>query len=325
MARIKYYYDTESCKYERIKVSTWDIILNLLGFFSVSFIISVIIVVLFSTYFESPKEMLLTKENQELKIYYDLLEKELGNLDGMMAALQKRDDNVYRVIFEADPIPESIRQAGTGGSEKYKEILENDLVNEEMIIQALGKVDQIKRQMYIQTKSYDEILQMARNKSKLLAATPAIQPVANKELTRLASGFGMRIHPIYKVKMMHFGVDFTAPRHTPIYSTGDGVVERVIRSFGGYGKQVVINHGFGYKTRYAHMQDFNVKKGDRVKRGDMIGTVGNSGLSTAPHLHYEILKDNKKVNPVNYFYMDLNDEEYEKILELASVENQSLS
>lgn len=325
MARIKYYYDTESCKYERIKVSTWDIILNLLGFFSVSFIISVIIVVVFSTYFESPKEMMLTKENQELKIYYDLLEKELGNLDGMMAALQKRDDNVYRVIFEADPIPETIRQAGTGGSEKYKEILENDLVNEEMIIQALGKVDQIKRQMYIQTKSYDEILQMARNKSKLLAATPAIQPIANKELTRLASGFGMRIHPIYKVKMMHFGVDFTAPRHTPIYSTGDGVVERVIRSFGGYGKQVVINHGFGYKTRYAHMEDFNVKKGDRIKRGDMIGTVGNSGLSTAPHLHYEILKDNKKVNPVNYFYMDLNDEEYEKILELASIENQSLS
>ena len=325
MARIKYYYDTESCKYERIKVSTWDIILNLLGFFSVSFIISVIIVVLFSTYFESPKEMLLRKENQELKIYYDLLEKELGNLNSMMAALQKRDDNVYRVIFEADPIPESIRQAGTGGSEKYKEILENDLVNEEMIIEALGKVDKIKRQMYIQTKSYDEILQMARNKSKLLAATPAIQPVANRELTRLASGFGMRIHPIYKVKMMHFGVDFTAPRHTPIYATGDGTVEKVIRNFGGYGKQVIINHGFGYQTRYAHMQDFNVKKGDRVKRGDMIGTVGNSGLSTAPHLHYEILKDNKKVNPVNYFYMDLNDEEYEKILELASIENQSLS
>jgi murein DD-endopeptidase MepM/ murein hydrolase activator NlpD len=325
MARIKYYYDTESCKYERIKVSTWDIILNLLGFFSVSFIISVIIVVLFSTYFESPKEMLLKKENQELKIYYDLLEKELGNLNSMMAALQKRDDNVYRVIFEADPIPESIRQAGTGGSERYKEILESDLVNEEMIIQAIGKVDKIKRQMYIQTKSYDEILQMARNKSKLLAATPAIQPIANRELTRLASGFGMRIHPIYKVKMMHFGVDFTAPRHTPIYATGDGVVERVIRNFGGYGKQVIINHGFGYKTRYAHMQDFNVKKGDRVKRGDLIGTVGNSGLSTAPHLHYEIIKDKKKVNPVNYFYMDLNDEEYEKILELASIENQSLS
>jgi murein DD-endopeptidase MepM/ murein hydrolase activator NlpD len=325
MARIKYYYDTESCKYERIKVSTWDIILNLLGFFSVSFIISVIIVVLFSTYFESPKEMLLTKDNQELKLYYELLDKELGNLDDMMAALQKRDDNVYRVIFEADAIPESIRQAGTGGSEKYKEILESKLVNEELIIEALGKVDQIKRQMYIQTKSYDEILQMARNKSKLLAATPAIQPIANKELTRLASGFGMRIHPIYKVKMMHPGVDFAAPRNTPIYSTGDGVVERVIRSFGGYGKQVIINHGFGYKTRYAHMQDFNVKKGDRIKRGDMIGTVGNSGLSTAPHLHYEIIKDNKKVNPVNYFYMDLNAKEYEKILELASIENQSLS
>lgn len=325
MARIKYYYDTESCKYERIKVSTWDIILNLLGFFSVSFIISVVIVVIFSTYFESPKEMLLTKENQELKIYYDLIEKELNNLDAMMNALQKRDDNVYRVIFEADPIPGTIRQAGTGGSEKYKEILESDLVDEELILNLLQNVDQMKRQMYIQTKSYDEILQMARNKSKLLAATPAIQPIANKELTRLASGFGQRIHPIYKVKMMHFGIDFTAPRHTPIYATGDGVVERVIKNFGGYGKQVIINHGFGYKTRYAHMQEFNVNAGDKVKRGDMIGTVGNSGLSTAPHLHYEVLKDNKKVDPVNYFYMDLNDEEYEKILELASIENQSLS
>ena len=325
MARIKYYYDTESCKYERIKVSTWDIILNLLGFFSVSFIISVIIVVLFSTYFESPKEMLLTKENKELKIYYDLLEKELGNMNSMMAALQKRDDNVYRVIFEADPIPESIRQAGTGGSEKYKEILESDLVNEDMIIGALSKVDKIKRQMYIQTKSYDEILQMARNKSKLLAATPAIQPISNKELTRLASGFGMRIHPIYKVKIMHFGVDFSAPRNTPIYATGDGVVEKVVRNFGGYGKEIIINHGFGYKTRYAHMEDFSVKVGDRVKRGDMIGTVGTSGLTTAPNLHYEVYKNGKRVNPVNYFYMDLNDVEYEKILELASIENQSLS
>jgi murein DD-endopeptidase MepM/ murein hydrolase activator NlpD len=325
MARIKYYYDTESCKYERIKVSTWDVVLNLLGFFSVSLIISVIIVILFNTYFESPKEMLLKKENQELKIYYDLLEKELADLNTMMAALQKRDDNVYRVIFEADPIPSTIRQAGTGGTDRYKDILERNLVDEELVLQSLKKVDQLKRQMYIQTRSYDEILQMARNKSKLLAATPAIQPVPNRELTRLASGYGMRIHPILKYKRMHFGVDFTAPRGTPIYATGDGTVERVIMNFGGYGRQIIIRHGFGYKTLYAHMQDIDIKVGQKVKRGDKIGTVGNTGLSTAPHLHYEVVKDGKKVNPVNYFFMDLNDKEYEKILELASIENQSLS
>ena len=325
MARIKYYYDTESCKYERIKVSTWDIILNLLGFFSVSLIIAVAIVILFSTYFESPKETFLKKENNELLLYYELLDKEIKDLNQMMVSLEARDDNVYRVIFEADPIPSSIRQAGVGGAERYKDLLDSDLIQEVLILSNLSRVDQLKKQMYIQTKSYDEILLMAKNKSQLLAATPAIQPVSNKELTRLASGYGMRVHPIYKVRRMHYGVDFTAPRGTPIFATGDGVVSRVIRQFGGYGREIIIDHGFGYKTRYAHMQDFTVKKGDKVKRGDQIGTVGNTGLSTAPHLHYEVRKDNKKVNPVHYFFQDLNDEEYEKILELASIENQSLS
>jgi len=325
MARIKYYYDTESCKYERIKVSTWDIIINLLGFFALSFIVAIGIVILFSTYFESPKETLLKKENEEMKYYFSLLDKEVNSMHDMMSSLQKRDDNVYRVIFEADPIPPSVRQAGTGGSEKYKDIVEKNLLDEDLIISSLSKVDMLKRQMYIQTKSYDDILQMARNKTKLLGAIPAIQPISNKELTRLASGFGMRIHPIYKVKKMHTGIDFTAPRGTPIYSTGDGVVEEVRFEFGGYGRQIVINHGFGYKTLYAHMEEFKVKVGDKVKRGDCIGYVGNSGLSTAPHLHYEVIKNGQKVNPVHYFFQDLNDEEYEKILELASIENQSLS
>jgi murein DD-endopeptidase MepM/ murein hydrolase activator NlpD len=325
MARIKYYYDTESCKYERIKISTWDIILNLLGFFALSFVVAIGIVILFSTYFESPKETMLKKENEEMKYYFSLLDKDVNNVHDMISSLQKRDDNVYRVIFEADPIPPSVRRAGTGGSEKYKDIVEKNLLNEDLIISSLSKVDMLKRQMYIQTKSYDEILQLARNKTKLLGAIPAIQPISNKELTRLASGFGMRIHPIYKVKKMHTGIDFTAPRGTPIYSTGDGVVEEVRIEFGGYGRQVIINHGFGYKTLYAHMEEFNVKVGDKVKRGDCIGYVGNSGLSTAPHLHYEVIKDGKRVNPVHYFFQDLNDEEYEKILELASIENQSLS
>ncbi|HLF35854.1 MAG TPA: hypothetical protein VI583_16540, partial [Cyclobacteriaceae bacterium] len=167
MARIKYYYDTESCKYERIKVTTWDIILNLLGFFALAFVVSVVIVIIFSAYFESPKETMLKKENEEMRYYYSLVEEELRSMQSMMSSLQKRDDNVYRVIFEADPIPPSIRQAGTGGSEKYKEVIEKNLVNQDLIISTLNRVDQLKRQMYIQTKSYDEILQLARNKTKL--------------------------------------------------------------------------------------------------------------------------------------------------------------
>jgi hypothetical protein len=325
MARIKYYYDTESCKYERIKVTTGDIVLNLLGFLSLSFILAIAIVILFSTFFESPKETLLKKENKELKYYYSLMEKEIGGMQDMMASLQKRDDNVYRVIFEADPIPPSIRRAGTGGSEKYKDIIDKNLIDQDLIVSSIGKVDQLKREMYIQTKSYDEILQLARNKSKLLAAIPAIQPISNKELTRLASGFGIRIDPIYKVKKMHTGIDFSAPRGTPIYATGDGVVEMVRNDWGGYGKHIVIDHGFGYQTLYAHMQEFNVKEGDHVKRGDCIGYVGNTGHSTGPHVHYEVIKDGEQVDPVHYFFQDLSDEEYQKILELASIENQSLS
>lgn len=326
MARIKYYYDTETCKYERIKISTLDIILNLLGFVSVAAIIAIGIVIIYFTYFESPKEAKLRKANQELLLYYDIAQKELKDMDEMMNFLQERDDNVYRVIFEADPIPQSIRRAGIGGSERYKQLLEGKLERQDLILSTFKKIDLLKKQMYIQTESYDEIIQMARNRDQMLASIPAIQPISNKELTRLASGFGMRIHPIYKIKRPHLGVDFSAPKGTPIYATGDGVVQ-IVRNNGlsGYGMEVLIDHDYGYKTRYAHLNSFNVKPGQKVKRGECIGYVGNTGASTAPHCHYEVIKDNKPVDPVHYFYMDLDAEEYEKILELSSVENQSLS
>jgi murein DD-endopeptidase MepM/ murein hydrolase activator NlpD len=325
MARIKYYYDTETCKYERIKVSTWDVILNLLGFLSVATIIAIAIVIIYSTYFQSPKEAILKKENQELVLYYDIAKNELDDMNKMMEHLQDRDDKVYRTIFEADPIPASIRKAGVGGSERYKQILDSNIEKEELILNTFKRIDQLKKQMYIQTKSYDEILQMARNKEKMWASIPAIQPISNKEITRLASGFGMRIHPIYKVKRMHTGCDFSAPRGTPIYATGDGVIHRVKYNLSGYGKEIIIDHGYGYMTRYAHMQDWAVTEGQKVKRGELIGYVGNTGTSTAPHCHYEVIKDGDQVDPVHYFFMDLNEEEYEKILELASIENQSLS
>jgi murein DD-endopeptidase MepM/ murein hydrolase activator NlpD len=323
MARIKYYYDTETCKYERLRVSTWDIILNSLGFLFVSLIFAAGLLWLYLAYFGSPKEAMLAKERDELILYYEILNKEVEEANKMMVALQERDDNIYRVIFEAEPIPSTVRNSG--GVNKYRNLLGKNLNREEMIMNTVNKIEKLKKQMYIQTKSYDEIINLAKNKTQMLASIPAIQPVHNKELTRLASGFGMRIHPIYKVKIMHTGVDFAAPKGTHIYATGDGVVKLVTTNLGGYGKEIEIDHGYGYVTKYAHLDNFNVRVGQKVKRGELIGFVGNTGSSTAPHLHYEVIYNTKKVNPVHYFYNDLNPTEYEKILELAGIENQSLS
>jgi murein DD-endopeptidase MepM/ murein hydrolase activator NlpD len=326
MARIKYYYDTETCKYERVKVTTWDVVLNSMGFFTVVILLAVGLVFAYNRYFESPKEIMLKKENEDLKLYYDILNKELEKSQNMLSVLQERDDQIYRVIFEAEPIPDDIREAGIGGSEKYTSLIESSGEAGQVIAEAFEQVSKMKRQLYIQTKSYDEIMTLARNKEDMLAAIPAIQPVKNKELKRLASGFGMRIHPIYKARRMHYGIDFAAPRGTPIYATGDGIIKRTYKSLKkvGYGNQVEIDHGYGYVTKYAHMQDFVVKKGQRIKRGQLIGYVGSSGGSTAPHCHYEIIKDGRKVDPIQYIIQDVSDGEYEILLELASRENQSL-
>ncbi|WMJ74286.1 M23 family metallopeptidase [Cytophagaceae bacterium ABcell3] len=324
MARINYYYDTETCKYERVKTSTSDIILNAAGFVLLSFVFAVGLVFAYTRYFESPKETALARENEELILYYELLNKELDMARDMLTSLQERDDNIYRVIFEAEPIPANIRSKNMFNS-NYKNILAKSSGTEKLIVNTIQKMENLKRQMYIQTKSHDELAEMVKNKQDMLASIPAIQPVINKELNKLVSGFGMRFHPIYKVKKMHTGVDFMAPKGTPIYATGDGKVRLVQTSLGGYGKQVEVDHGYGYVTKYAHMSAFNVKQGQKVKRGECIGYVGNTGSSTAPHLHYEVIHNGKKVNPVHYFYNDLNPEEYEKILEIASKENQSLS
>lgn len=297
MARIKYYYDTETCKYERVKVSKWDITLNLLGFFAVSLIIAIIILFGRDAYFDSPEEATLKKENSELKLHIDLMNKEMATVSNVLSALEQRDDDIYRVIFEAEPIPSTVRSAGIGGTQRYKELLEKGLNQEELLVGTLQKLDMLKKRMFIQSKSYDEIVDMAKNKADLLASMPAIQPISNKELTRLASGFGMRIHPIHKIRKMHTGIDFTAPQGTPIYAVGNGKVIKVRNNFSGYGKEIEIDHGYGFVTKYAHMSDFNVKKGQTVKRGECIGYVGSTGTSTAPHVHYEIIKDGKKNRP----------------------------
>ena len=324
MAKIKYYYDTETCKYERVRVKSQDVVLNFLGLTSFIFIMAVGLVILYNQYFTSPKEVMLQNEVAELEYYYEDLQNEVERLNQILGALEKRDDNVYRIVLGAEPIDASIRNAGVGGADRYSEIREKEFQRKDLVVELKEKIDKLKRKMYIQSKSYDELLQKAVRKEEMFAAIPAIQPISNQELIRLASGFGWRIHPIYKVKKLHTGIDFSAPTGTPVYATADGVIDRVRVRFSGYGKFIEIDHGFGYRTRYAHLHEFNVKEGQKVKRGELIAYVGNTGMSTASHLHYEVLKNGKKINPIHYFFNDLDSKEYEKIIELASIENQSL-
>ncbi|HNV29534.1 MAG TPA: M23 family metallopeptidase [Cyclobacteriaceae bacterium] len=324
MARIKYYYDTETCKYERIKTSTGDIVLNTLGILSLTVAMAVGLLILYSSYFESPKELILKNEVKELEFYYENLEAEVERLHKQLSNMEYRDDNIYRVVLGAEPIDKSIREAGVGGTDRYEDIRDKNIIHEDIIVKLNESVDNLRRKIYIESKSQDDVVDLAESKEKLFAAIPAIQPVANKQLIALASGFGLRIHPIYKVKKMHTGIDFAAAIGTPIYATADGVIDKLDVSFSGYGKMLEIDHGFGYRTRYAHMHGFAVRQGQKVKRGDLIGYVGDTGLSTAPHLHYEVFVNGIHANPVHYFFNDLNPAEYEKIIELASIENQSL-
>lgn len=324
MSKIKYYYDTETCKYERVKVKKRDVVINALGFLSLAVVLAIGIIVVLSNYFDSPKELALKKENEELKLYYDIMQNQLTGMDDMLKVLQEKDDQVYRTVFEAEPIPETVREAGSGGVLKYRNLLESDLSNKDLVVGTLDELDKVKKKMYIQTKSYDEIMQLARNKDEYYAAMPAIQPVSNEDLRRFSSGFGLRTDPILKVKRMHYGVDFSAEQGTPIYATADGKVTLTRKQNSGLGWHIVLDHGFGFETVYGHMSKFNVSNGQEVKRGQVIGYVGNSGKSTAPHVHYEVHINNRAVNPVNYFYMDLDAIQYEEILRLASIENQSL-
>jgi murein DD-endopeptidase MepM/ murein hydrolase activator NlpD len=261
---------------------------------------------------------------KELEYLYSNLQNQVAKLDEELANMEYRDDNIYRAVLGAEPIDQNVREAGVGGTDRYEEIRKKKIVHEDVVLKLFEGVDKLKRKVYIESKSQDEIIALAENKEKLLAAIPAIQPVANKELIALASGFGMRIHPVYKVRKMHTGVDFAAQIGTPIYATADGTIDKLEFSFSGYGKVIEINHGFGYRTRFAHMHGFTVSQGQRVKRGDLIGYVGNTGLSTAPHLHYEVFVNGVLVNPIHYFFNDLNAADYAKIVNLASIENQSL-
>lgn len=324
MARIRYYYDTETCKYERVRTKKIDIVLNALGILALTVVVSIAMIFLWTAYFPSPKEVILQNQVKEQAYIIDVLKGEVEKVGETVAAIENRDDNIYRVVLGAEPIDKTIRDAGAGGADRYAYIQEKDIVLKSEIVDLYSRVDKLRRKMYIESRSQDEIVQLAQNKEELFSAIPAIQPVSNEQLVGLASGYGLRFHPIYKVKKMHWGIDFAAAIGTPIYATADGVIDKVQVKFSGYGKMLEIDHGFGYRTRYAHMHDFAVRQGQRVKRGELIGYVGDTGTSTASHLHYEVFVNEKHVNPVHYFFNDLTPEEYEKVVELASIENQSL-
>ena len=319
MNKNKYIFDKTTLSFKRSNLK--NKIKNLLILISTSVIISLVIFFVINKFYETPKETKLKQDIILLKYELNSLNSQIEDLDKIMNNLKERDENIYRVIFETNPIPEEIRNAGFGGSNKYAEMSKYE--HSDVIINLNKKIDILTKQIYIQSKSFDEIEELVEDKNKMLSSIPAIQPVS-KNKSYLASGFGPRIHPIYKIKKMHAGLDFTAPKGTPVYATGDGKVEKArYNKRSGYGKHVTINHGYGYKSLYAHLDKYVVKEKQKVKRGEIIGFVGNTGRSVAPHLHYEITKNNKKINPIYYFFNDLDSKEYEKLIEQSTKQNQS--
>ncbi len=322
MSKVKYYYDSETLSYRKVESKKGRTLGTIFIFLTASALMGLLITVaIFNSGVDTPKERKLERELSNMQLQYEMQQKKIAKMESVLQNVEERDNNIYRVLFEANPISEDVRLSGFGGINRYKSLDGYD--NSSMIIESAKRIDQLTKRIVVQSKSLDEIAKLAEEKEELLKAIPAIQPIQNKDLTRIASGYGMRIHPILKYKRMHNGMDFTAPPGTPIYATGDGKVTKADLG-SGYGKMVIIEHGFGYKTYYAHLSEYNTKKGAYVKRGEIIGYVGNSGLSSGPHLHYEVWKNGEVVNPVNFYHNDLTPEEYDIMLTKASLENQSL-
>ena len=322
MSKVKYYYDAESLSYKKIKRKKRTTLKYASVFLLGAALFGFLFVFLASQYVESPKERALKRELQNSQLQFELLNKKMKEAEAVLASIAERDNNIYRVYFEANPIPDEQRKAGFGGINRYKNLEGFD--NSKLIIESNKRLDILQKQIVVQSKSLDEIAKLAAEKEKLLAAIPAIQPVRNQDLKRMASGYGMRSDPFTKVRKMHYGMDFSAPRGTPIYASGDGIIDRADNTATGYGNHIRIDHGYGYVSLYAHLYKYNVRKNQKVKRGDLIGFVGSTGRSEAPHLHYEIFKDGERINPINFYYGSLTAEEFNKMLEHASLENQSL-
>jgi murein DD-endopeptidase MepM/ murein hydrolase activator NlpD len=321
MKKIKYYYNTNTLRYEKLETPLHTKLLRVLAFISAAIVTSIIIVSIAYRYFPSANEKRLMQYNEQLQERYWVLDEQVAKMQQRMQGLEERDNDIYRTIFEANPVPDSLR-AKEQEQRKEVEMLAS-MTNYELENSIVHSLNNLENRMGAQEKSYIEITGFIKNKEQLLACTPAIQPVSNGDLKRVASGFGYRIDPVYKTVKFHAGLDFSAPQGTPIYATANGQVKVAGNLGNGYGNHVVMNHGYGYETLYGHMFKVKVRPGERVKRGEIIGWVGNTGKSTGPHCHYEVHKNGRKLDPVYFFYNDLSPEQYDRLLKMSSSSNQS--
>ena len=321
MPKTKYKFNHETLSFDKIRLGIKQLLLRLFAYFIGSLFLAGIYGFIFAFIFDSPKEKALKREIEQLSLQYELMNREMENVEKVLGHLQETDDNLYRTIFETEPVPSSYREGGIGGVNRYEEL--EGFSNSDLIVETATRLDRIRKKIYVQSQSFDELITFAREKEEMLRSIPAIQPVSNMDLKRTASGFGFRIHPIYKISKFHSGMDFTAPTGTEVYATGDGVVSTVKSARRELGNHIIIDHGFGYQSVYAHLDGFNVRVGQKVKRGDVIGFVGNTGLSTAPHLHYEVLANGRNVDPALFYFNDLTPEEYDRMIEIANKSGQT--
>lgn len=322
MAKQKYIFNRKTLRFEKFQLSRSKRIGRaLLLFLSIAGGAFLFAILLF-TFFKSPKEKAQARELEYMKLQYEILNDKLDNLELLMTDMEQRDNDIYRVMFEADPIPNSVRRSGFTDADRYADLY--GYMNSGLVVNAARKMDVIASQLYNQSVSYDSLFVMARNKSAMLAHIPAIFPLKEDEITYISSYFGYRPDPIYKIEKFHSGIDFSAALGTEAYATGDGVIADVESNDWGYGNMVTVDHGFGYKTRYAHLQKAAVRKGQRVKRGQLIGFIGSTGKATGVHLHYEVLKNDVHIDPINFFYQDLTPEEYNQILQQSTLPTQTM-
>lgn len=325
MSKSRYRFNPETLSFDRIQRSFRQKFFRFFAYLVSSVVLGGSFLLLISLFYDLPKERMLKRENQYLLTQYEILDRKMNQVVSVLEDIQNRDDNIYRVIFEAEPIPGSRRMAGFGGVNRYADL--EGYKNSDIVTDVARRLDVILNRLYVQSTSYDEVFQLAKNNEEMMASIPSIRPIAIDEYKRISSHFRhRRTHPILKVIRPHTGVDFTAPRGTPVHVTGDGVVEEIKenRTRSGYGTNILVNHGFGYQTFYAHLDRVLVKVGQKLKRGDIIAEVGNTGLSVAPHLHYEVRKNEKMIDPINFFFQEITPEDYQRMIEYSRLTGQAL-
>ncbi len=321
MPKTKYKFNHETLSFDKIRLGIRQLLLRLFAYFVGSLFLAGVYGFIFAFIFDSPREKALKREIEQLTLQYELMNREMENVEKVLGHLEETDDNLYRTIFEAEPVPASYREGGIGGVNRYAEL--EGFSNSDLIIETATRLDKIRKKIYVQSESFDQLIALSKEKEVMLSSIPAIQPLSNKDLKRTASGFGYRIHPIYKISKFHAGMDFTAPTGTDVYATGNGVISEVKSERRELGNHIIIDHGYGYQTIYAHLDHFNVRVGQKVKRGDVIGFVGCTGLSTAPHLHYEVKINGLNVDPALYYFNDLTPDEYDNMIEIANKSGQT--